>query len=109
MSSPAKEKRALPKFALKALWLENDLAIAVDQVVAKNRSPLTRYFFWPRDDAWEQLKAELESKTWISEEDRITLLNQATELINYWQNGGRERPISEAQAQFPDILIGGNA
>ncbi|WP_457502138.1 30S ribosomal protein PSRP-3 [Thermostichus sp. MS-CIW-15] len=109
MSSPAKEKRALPKFALKALWLENDLAIAVDQVVAKNRSPLTRYFFWPRDDAWEQLKAELESKTWISEEDRITLLNQATELINYWQNGGRERPIREAQAQFPDILIGGNA
>ncbi|WP_414362302.1 30S ribosomal protein PSRP-3 [Synechococcus sp. H65.1] len=105
MLSGEKEKQALPKFALKALWLQNDLAIAVDQIVAKNRSPLTRYFFWPRDDAWEQLKTELESKSWISEEDRINLLNQATELINYWQNGGRERPISEAQARFPDILI----
>ncbi len=97
------------RFGLKALWLDKDLAIAVDQMVSKNRSPLTKYFFWPRDDAWEQLKSELESRTWISEAERVELLNLATEVINYWQNEGRNRPVTEAQNRFPQILIGGQS
>ncbi len=99
----------MTQFSLKVVWLDENIAIAVDQLVSQSRSPLTKYYFWPRDDAWEQLKTELEAKTWIGEIQRVELLNQATAVINYWQEGGKRKPLDEARSQFPEVLIAGNA
>ncbi len=41
----------------------------------KLRSPLTEYFFWPRKDAWEELKSALEAKPWVSERSAADLLS----------------------------------
>lgn len=113
----------LPTYKLNFLWLGKNIAVAVDQVYARGaQSPLTEYFVWPRRDAWDELRVALEAKPWITDRDRIVLLNRLTEVINFWQEtvafeaeeGGaaaaeqQPRPtIDEARTMFPDCSFTG--
>jgi 30S ribosomal protein 3 len=82
------------------------------------QSPLTEYFVWPRRDAWDELRVALEAKPWITDRDRIVLLNRLTEVINYWQDAAGEgegegegagaRPtLDDARGAFPDCGFAG--
>ena len=112
------EKSLESKFLLKVVWLEDKLGIAVDQVIGKGTSPLTVYFFWPGDPdanskgtAWERLKTELDAKHWIPQEERDDVMNQATNVINYWEDlraQGKSGTIAEAQDKFPIVIFTGS-
>ena len=101
------ENQVDSRFVLKVVWLEKNVALAVDYVISKGISPLTPYYFWPRTDAWQELKDELDQKTWISDNEKIELLNQATEVINFWQENSKKVTMLQAQDKFPGIVFSG--
>lgn len=74
------------RIVLRFIWLEKNIGIALDQLIpGQGTVPISPYMFWPRKDAWEQLKELLDSKPFISRKRTIILLNQATDVINLWQ------------------------
>lgn len=73
------------KYFFKVLWSQTSIAVAIDEIYQKNYViPLTTFYFWPREDGWQLLKAELDSKPWLIDKSKIEILNGYTVLINYW-------------------------
>ena len=75
----------MSQFKIKILWLKKTLGISVDQIYDQRLVPLTSYYFWPRNDAWELIRLEIKSKSWITAEDKTIILNQITQILNSWQ------------------------
>ena len=85
----------------KILWLENSLGLAIDQIGLNNSTLLTNYYFWPRSNVWEQIQFELNSKEWITEREKVMILNHVTEILNNWQkNTKREIYQNEYELDF---------
>ncbi|CAG7893096.1 unnamed protein product [Brassica rapa] len=84
-----KQQEEKARVVLKFVWMEKNIGLGLDQHVPGHGTvPLSPYFFWPRKDAWEELKSTLEAKPWISQKKMIIILNQATDIINLWQQSG---------------------
>ena len=70
---------------LQILWLNDSLGFCINCQTPKGIIPLTSYYFWPINDAWEQLKVELDSKLWLQKEERVKVLNLVVDTMNNWQ------------------------
>jgi 30S ribosomal protein 3 len=71
---------------IQVLRLDNSLGFAINQTTNKTKVALTPFYFWPINDAWQQIKLELESKYWLKEPERFKILNLVTQTINKWEN-----------------------
>lgn len=89
---------------LKVVWAKKFLGLAVDQENGACTFPLTNYYFWPKTQAWEQLKIELISnKTWLKEPDQSKTLNLASEIINYWRLNRTKVTLAEVSSRFTEV------
>jgi 30S ribosomal protein 3 len=93
------------KYSLKVYWSEESLLLGVDRLYNASRSPITDYFNWPKENAWESLKVQLEKKEWIDQQERYSLLQQATDVINFWQQKKENPSVDKAREKFPEILF----
>ena len=92
---------------LKVLCSEKVIAFALDEKIGEKINPITEYFFWPRKNAWEDLKMELKEKTCINDNEAIEVLNQTTEIINYWEEKieNTNTEIKEIKNKFPNCTF----
>lgn len=73
------------KYLFKIIWSRTSIGIAVNQIYDNSYDiPLTTFYFWPKEDGWQLLKIELDSKPWILENSKIIILNGYARLIDYW-------------------------
>lgn len=80
-----KKYKSSSKYLFKVLWSKTDIGIAINEIHQGIIDvPLTSFYFWPREDGWKLLKAELDSKPWMEEHSKIEILNGYTLIINYW-------------------------
>jgi 30S ribosomal protein 3 len=96
----------LVRLELKAIWGKNFLGLAIDQNIGTCQLPVTAYYFWPRTEAWEQLRLELELKPWIQEEEKIKILNSAAKLMNFCMQEYRNtESIETVKKRFKEITF----
>lgn len=93
------------KLKLKVLWVENILGLGIDQQTIKQQYPLTLYYFWPRTEAWEQLKSELDSKSWLSKKEKIKVLNLAADIMNHWRKYRNIDSVENAKSKFFEAIF----
>ena len=97
----------MKKFVLKFLWLNSAIAVSLNQQVCDKTIPLTKYISWPSRDAWEEMRCYFAYQNWIPEADAVFLLNQITEVINYWQDREltSKLDINKIREKFPECLF----
>jgi 30S ribosomal protein 3 len=93
------------KLKLKVAWFKNVLGIAIDQASLHQQYSLTPYYFWPRTEAWEQLKLELDTKLWLNPEEKISILKTAGEIMKYWLSYRNVKTVENFKQKFENMEI----
>lgn len=94
-----------PKLELKVFCVEGFLGLAIDQVSENFSLPLTPYYIWPRTNAWDHLKIELDSKKWISYNEKIKMLNYIVEIMNFWRETQNVSDVKNLRLKFPELKV----
>jgi 30S ribosomal protein 3 len=74
-------------FIYRILVLDSCLGLAIDYCSKSECKPITHYHFWPKNEAWDLIRLELDSKPWITPQDKMVILNKTSEIFNCWQKG----------------------
>ena len=90
---------------LKIVWFKNFLGLAVEQVILNQHYSLTPYYFWPKTEAWEQLKLELDSKLWLTQEEKVRILKVIGEVMNYWLSYHSTKTVKDLLEDLPETEI----
>ena len=91
------------EFRIRVLLIKNTIGIAVDQIYRKQCIHLTNYYFWPRNDAWELIRLEINSKSWISDNDKISILNQITQILNKWKKNNEASKFEKVNYDYSKV------
>lgn len=90
---------------LKFLWFgQKGIGVALDQCFLNRTIPVTEYFFWPKSDAWDDMRVSLKTTSWITQNELVLILNQLTEVINFWQEKSdlSSDSFDVIKSKFPD-------
>jgi 30S ribosomal protein 3 len=96
---------------LKVLWSGNLLGLGLDQTIKKEETgkfysrPFTQYFFWPRTRAWDQLNDALTAAMWITNEQKIAILNVTSVIIENWQTDQSKVTKKMLENKFPNVVF----
>jgi 30S ribosomal protein 3 len=90
---------------LKIVWFKNFLGLAIEQVILNQHYSLTPYYFWPKTEAWEQLKLELDSKLWLTQEEKVRILKVIGDVMNYWLSNRSTKTIKDLLEDLPQTEI----
>ena len=93
------------RLRLKVAWFKNFLGLAIGQVNSSQHHFLTPYYFWPKTEAWEQLKLELNSKTWLTQEEKIRILKITRDVMEYWLSYRNTKTIEDFKEDFQKFEI----
>jgi len=93
------------RLKLKIAWFKNFLGLAVDQVIEDQKYALTPYYLWPKTEAWEQLKLELDSKLWLARDEKIEILKTTSDVMSYWLSHRDKRKVTNLREKFKDVEV----
>ena len=84
---------------LRVLCGKDNIMFALEQKNLNKSFFISPYYIWPKTNAWDLLNLEFNSRPWISENEKIELLNITTDIMNLW----REAKLSNKEIKVKNL------